>query len=87
MPADPDGEIRSLLAFCRLPFAATYCNYQCATRSVHATSAARVRQPLQHATARAIRYGALLDRLRSGLGLPTVKGDVHVEQSVGNQPA
>ena len=86
MLADPEGEIWSPLAFCRLPFAATYCNYQCATRSVRTASAGQVRQPLQHATARAIRYGALLDPLRFGLGRPTVKEYVHTEQSAGNRP-
>jgi hypothetical protein len=38
---------------------------------VRTASAAQVRQPLQHDTARAGRYGALLDPLRASLGLPT----------------
>jgi hypothetical protein len=37
---------------------------------VRTASAAQVRQPLQRDTARAARYGALLDPLRFGLGLP-----------------
>ncbi|MEO7065856.1 MAG: sulfotransferase [Rhodanobacter sp.] len=72
--AHPEAEIRSLLAFCDLPFEATCCNYQRATRSVRSASAAQVRQPLQHNTARAAHYGALLDPLRFGLGLPAFEG-------------
>ena len=85
--AEPAGEIRSLLAFCGLPFEAACCNHQHTARSVRTASAAQVRQPLQRDTARAIHYGALLDPLRFGLGLPTVKGNMHAEQSAGNQAA
>ena len=42
-------------------------------RSVRTASATQVRQPLQRDTARAERYGVLLDPLRFGLGIPTMK--------------
>lgn len=67
---DTEGQTRELLAFCGLPFAAQCLDFQHATRAVRTASAAQVRQPLRHDTARAARYGALLDPLRLGLGLP-----------------
>lgn len=83
--ADPEGEIRSLMAFCNLPFESACCNYQRSKRTVRTASAAQVRQPLHHDTARAIHYGALLDPLRFGLGLPTLKESMHAEQPAGDQ--
>ncbi|HEY8683403.1 MAG TPA: sulfotransferase [Rhodanobacter sp.] len=71
--ADPPAEIRALLAFCGLPFDPACLDYHRTTRSVRTASAAQVRQPLQRDTARAVRYGVLLDPLRFGLGLPTLK--------------
>ena len=68
--AEPEDEIRALLAFCDLPFDPACLDYHRAKRSVRTASAAQVRQPLQHDTARAGHYGALLDPLRLGLGLP-----------------
>ena len=68
--AAPEQEIRALLDFCQLPFDAHCLNYQDATRNVRTASAAQVRQPLQRDTARASNYGALLNPLRFGLGLP-----------------
>lgn len=70
--ADPEREIRDLLAFCDLPFDPACLDYHHAKRSVRTASAAQVRQPLQRDTARAGRYGALLDPLRAGLGLPSI---------------
>lgn len=70
--AEPEREIRALLAFCGLPFDPACLDYHQATRNVRTASAAQVRQPLQRDTARAARYGALLDPLRFGLGLPTL---------------
>lgn len=67
---DPEGEIRALLAFCRLPFDPACLDYHQAMRSVRTPSAAQVRQPLRRDTSRAGRYGALLDPLRRGLGMP-----------------
>jgi tetratricopeptide (TPR) repeat protein len=69
--AAPEREIRALLAFCGLPFDPACLAYHRASRSVRTASAAQVRQPLRHDTARADHYGALLDPLRFGLGLPT----------------
>jgi tetratricopeptide (TPR) repeat protein len=68
--AAPEREIRDLLAFCGLAFDPACLDYRHARRSVRTASAAQVRQPLQRDTARADRYGALLDPLRLGLGLP-----------------
>lgn len=66
--ADPEIQIRELLAFCDLPFDAHCLDYHQATRSVRTASAAQVRQPLRRDTARADHYGALLDPLREALG-------------------
>jgi tetratricopeptide (TPR) repeat protein len=70
--AAPEAEIRALLAFCGLAFDPACLEYHHARRNVRTASAAQVRQPLQHDTARADRYGALLDPLRFGLGRPTM---------------
>jgi tetratricopeptide (TPR) repeat protein len=70
--AEPEREIRALLAFCDLPFDAGCLDYHRARRSVRTASATQVRQPLQRDTARADRYGALLDPLRFGLGISTI---------------
>lgn len=67
---DPEGEIRALLAFCRLPFDAACLDFHQAMRAIRTPSAAQVRQPLNRDTARAGRYGRLLDPLRLGLGRP-----------------
>jgi tetratricopeptide (TPR) repeat protein len=68
--ADPQSEIRDLLVFCGLPFDAACLHFHQAMRSVRTPSAAQVRQPLSRDTARADRYGNLLDPLRLGLGRP-----------------
>jgi tetratricopeptide (TPR) repeat protein len=70
--AEPEREIRDLLAFCDLPFDPACLDYHHAKRNVRTASAAQVRQPLQRDTARAGRYGALLDPLRTGLGRPSI---------------
>jgi hypothetical protein len=70
--AAPEAEIHALLAFCGLPFDPACLDYHHARRNVRTASAAQVRQPLQYDTARADRYGALLDPLRFGLGRPTM---------------
>jgi tetratricopeptide (TPR) repeat protein len=67
--ADPETQIRALLAFCQLPFEPACLDHHQTSRSVRTASAAQVRQPLQRDTARANDYGALLDPLRFGLGL------------------
>jgi tetratricopeptide (TPR) repeat protein len=68
--ADPEDDIRALLTFCALSFDPTCLDYHRASRSVRTASAAQVRQPLRRDTARADHYGALLNPLRFGLGLP-----------------
>lgn len=64
---DPEREIRALLAFCNLPFDRACLDYHRAMRSVRTPSASQVRQSLRRDTARAERYGALLDPLRQAL--------------------
>lgn len=72
--ADPDGKVRRLLDFCGLLFDPACLDFHRTQRTViSAASAAQVRQPLQRDTARAARYGHLLDGLRQQLrdaGLP-----------------
>ncbi|MEO9079277.1 MAG: sulfotransferase [Rhodanobacter sp.] len=70
--ADPEASIRRLLAFCDLPFEPACVRFHETTREVSSPSAMQVRQPLQHNTARASRYGALLNPLRAELGYPAI---------------
>jgi hypothetical protein len=70
MLADPATRIRQLLEFCDLPFEETCLRFHENAREVRSPSATQVRQPLMSNTARAPRYGALLDPLRTALGLP-----------------
>jgi tetratricopeptide (TPR) repeat protein len=66
--ADPETMIRRLLNFCGLPFDPACLEFDRTQRTViSAASAAQVRQPLQRDTARAGRYGQLLDGLRQRL--------------------
>jgi tetratricopeptide (TPR) repeat protein len=67
--ADPETVIRDLLAYCELPFEPACLEFHKSERQVHTPSATQVRQPLRADTARAHRYGALLDPLRRALGL------------------
>jgi tetratricopeptide (TPR) repeat protein len=67
--ASPEPEIRRLLDFCGLPFAASCLKSHRSDRVVRTASAAQVRQPMRTDTARAANYGALLDPLRRSLGL------------------
>ena len=66
--ADPEPRIRALLDDCGLAFDPACLAHHDARRSVRTASAAQVRQPLRHDTARADAYGALLDPLRAALG-------------------
>lgn len=68
--AEPDARIRALLDFCVLPFDAACLAFHDVQRDVHTASAAQVRSPLRRDTARAERYGAVLDPLRAALGSP-----------------
>jgi tetratricopeptide (TPR) repeat protein len=67
--ASPEAEIRRLLDFCGLPFAASCLRSHKSERVVRTASAAQVRQPMRSDTARASNYGTLLDPLRRALGL------------------
>jgi tetratricopeptide (TPR) repeat protein len=68
--AEPERCIRTLLAFCGLEFEPACLGFHKTERDVHSPSAAQVRQPLRGDTARAARYGSLLDPLRAALGMP-----------------
>ena len=68
--ADPETQIRELLDFCNLPFEEACLNFHETERRVSTPSASQVREPLRKDTARAAKYGALLDPLRAALGLP-----------------
>ena len=68
--ADPENQVRELLDFCAVPFDAACLRSHETRRSVRTASAAQVREPLRRDTARAHKYGALLDPLRKELGLP-----------------
>lgn len=68
--ADPEARVRDLLDACGLAFEPACIEFHRAARSVRTASAAQVRQPLRGDTARAGRYGRLLDPLRTALGLP-----------------
>ncbi len=72
--ADPETQIRELLEFCELPFEEACLNFHATQRRVSTPSASQVREPLRKDTARANKYGALLDPLRSALGLPLFMG-------------
>lgn len=66
--ADPEPTIRRLLDFCGLPFDRACLDSHKTERTVlSAPSAAQVREPLRHDTARAARYGDKLDGLRRRL--------------------
>ena len=67
---DQEGQTRSLLRFCGLEFEESCLNFHANTRRVTTISASQVREPMRSDTARADRYGALLDPLRLALGLP-----------------
>ena len=68
--ADPEKSIRELLSFCELPYESSCLDFHKSGRQVHTPSATQVRQPIRADTARAHRYGALLDPLRAALALP-----------------
>jgi len=63
--ANPEAEIRRLLHFCGLGFDEACLRFHESRRAVRTASAAQVREPLRADTARAERYGALLDPLRA----------------------
>lgn len=72
--ADPQREVRDLLAYCGLDWNPACLEFHKTQRSVTTLSASQVREPLRRDTARAARYGSLLDPLRAALGLPPFTG-------------
>jgi Flp pilus assembly protein TadD len=66
--AEPEPTVRALLDYCGLPFEPACLRAHMAKRTVRTASAAQVREPLRDDTARAPRYGVLLDPLRRLLG-------------------
>ncbi|TAN08321.1 MAG: tetratricopeptide repeat protein [Rhodanobacteraceae bacterium] len=66
--ADPAVTLRALLDYCGLPFEQACLEFHRNPREVRSPSAMQVREPLKRDTARASRYGALLDPLRAALG-------------------
>jgi len=68
--AEPEPQIQQLLDFCGVPFDPACLRHHENTRSVRTASAAQIREPIRRDTARAHKYGALLDPLRVALGLP-----------------
>lgn len=72
---DSEAKIRELLAFCGLPFEKSCLEFHKSERKVHTPSATQVRQPLRRDTARAHRYGALLNPLRKALGMAAYSND------------
>ncbi|MGH8145038.1 MAG: tetratricopeptide repeat-containing sulfotransferase family protein [Rhodanobacteraceae bacterium] len=73
--ANPEHDVRRLLGFCGLPFEEACLRFYENEREVRSPSASQVRKPLDTDTARAQRYGALLDPLRAALGLPLFQPD------------
>jgi tetratricopeptide (TPR) repeat protein len=69
---DSEFHIRELLAFCNLPFEDACLRFNETQRVIGTPSAMQVREPLRTDTARAPRYGELLNPLRLALGLPLV---------------
>lgn len=65
--AEPEAQIRALLAFCQLPFEAGCLSFHTAQRAIRTPSALQVRQPMRQVSTPASRFGALLDPLRHAL--------------------
>lgn len=70
LASDTETQVRALLAFLGLPFDEACLRFHENTREVRSPSATQVREPMRQDTARADRYGNLLDPLRLALGLP-----------------
>jgi tetratricopeptide (TPR) repeat protein len=71
---DTEAQVHELLAFCGLEFDEACLRFYDVKRSVRTASATQVREPMRKNTARTAKYGALLDPLRSALGLPLFDG-------------
>ena len=70
MQTDTETQVRKLLEFCGLEFEPACLRFHENRRSVNTVSSAQVREPMRRDTARAHKYGALIDPLRAELGLP-----------------
>jgi Tfp pilus assembly protein PilF len=68
--ADPETQVRRLLAFCDLTYDPACLEFHRTRRAVHTASAAQVRQPLRPDTARGAMYGDRLNHLRALLQAP-----------------
>ena len=73
--ADPENQIRRLLAACGLPFDPACLEFHRTEREVRSPSAMQVRKPLYGDTAHSERYGALLDPLRTALEVSPANHD------------
>jgi Tfp pilus assembly protein PilF len=67
--ANPESAVRTLLDYCGLPFAPSCLRFHEIRRDVRTASAGQVRTPLYADSARADKYGPLLDPLRRALGV------------------
>ncbi len=72
--AHTEPQVKELLAFCGLEFDDACLRFYDVKRSVRTASATQVREPMRKNTARTAKYGALLDPLRTALGLPLFEG-------------
>ncbi|MEO8802751.1 MAG: sulfotransferase [Rudaea sp.] len=70
--ANPEIQTRQLLAFCGVDFDPACLNFHETQRNVRTASASQVREPIRRDTARAEKYGVLLNPLRVALGLPCI---------------
>ena len=68
--ANPELQIRALLAFCGLPFEPGCLHFHTAQRAIRTPSALQVRQPLRQTSTPAAGYGRLMDPLRQLLEAP-----------------
>jgi tetratricopeptide (TPR) repeat protein len=69
LQADPEAQVRRLLAFCGLEYDPACLEFHRTQRVVNTASATQVRQPLRQDTARTALYGNDLRRLRALLGM------------------
>ena len=65
--ADPEAQTRQLLDFCGVEFDPACLRFHETQRDVRTASASQVREPIRKDTARATRYGSLLDPFRQAL--------------------
>jgi Tfp pilus assembly protein PilF len=75
--ARPEARVRALLDFCGLDFDPKCLRFHEVERDVRTASAGQVRAPLASDTARAERYGTLLDPLRAALAAGTATPRPH----------